>query len=209
MRKRCIAALIAMMGISVSVSVSVPTLAADENRSKFMQAAALPVRLVIDNERVTVWDTTSSLPPAAHDFVAITLSQPGNAVFGRAGDTVGAAGSRTVIVELKDHPVPLIPNNSGYPNAYPRPHIEKILENDRVIVWRYRWNLGEPTPMHFHDKDVVVVYLEDSALKSTEPDGKSVLNEYKSGEIRFNRRNRTHTELLVRDAGSAVITELK
>ena len=81
--------------------------------------------------------------------------------------------------------------------------------NDRVIVWRYRWNLGEPTPMHFHDKDVVVVYLEDSALKSTEPDGKSILNEYKAGDIRFNRRDRTHTELLVRDTASAVITELK
>jgi hypothetical protein len=55
----------------------------------------------------------------------------------------------------------------------------------------------------------VVVYLEDTALKSTEPDGKSILNEYKSADIRFNRRDRTHTELLVRDAGSAVITELK
>ena len=205
MRRRCIAVLVAMIGITISI----PTFAADEARAKFMQSAALAVRAVIDNERVTVWDTTSSLPPAAHDFVAISLAQPGNAVFGRAGDTVGEAGSRTVIVELKDHPVAPIPNNSGYPNAYPRPHIEKILENDRVIVWRYRWNLGEPTPMHFHDKDVVVVYLEDSALKSTEPDGKSVLNEYRSGDIRFNRRDRTHTELLVRDAGSAVITELK
>jgi hypothetical protein len=190
MRKRCIAALIAMMGITISV----PALAADA---------------VIDNERVTVLDTTSPLPASPHDFVAISLVQPGNAVFGRAGDTAGTAGSRTVVIELKDHRVAPIPNNSGYPNAYPRPHIEKILENDRVIVWRYRWNLGEPTPMHFHDKDVVVVYLEDSALKSTEPDGKSVLNEYKSGDIRFNRRDRTHTELLVRDAASAVITELK
>ncbi len=204
MRRRRIV-LVAMIGITIST----PAFAADEARAKFMQSAALAVRAVIDNERVTVWDTTSSLPPAAHDFVAISLAQPGNAVFGRAGDTVGEAGSRTVIVELKDHPVAPIPNNSGYPNAYPRPHIEKILENDRVIVWRYRWNLGEPTPMHFHDKDVVVVYLEDSALKSTEPDGKSVLNEYRSGDIRFNRRDRTHTELLVRDAGSAVITELK
>jgi hypothetical protein len=204
MRKRCIAALIAM-----GTTISVPALAADEARAKVMQAAALPVRSVIDNERVTVWDTTGSLPAAGHDFVAITLSQPGNAVFGHAGDTVGTAGVRTVVIELSDHKVAPIPNNSGYPNAYPRPHIEKILENDRVIVWRYRWNLGEPTPMHFHDKDVVVVYLEDSALQSTEPDGKSVLNEYKSGDIRFNRRNRTHTELLVRDAGSAIITELK
>jgi hypothetical protein len=174
-----------------------------------MQAAALPVRAVIDNERVTVWDTASRLPAAAHDFVAISMSQQGNAVFGHAGDTVGTAGSRTIIIELRDHRLAPIANNSGYPNAYPRPHIEKILENDRVIVWRYRWNLGEPTPMHFHDKDVVVVYLEDSALKSTEPDGKSILNEYKAGDIRFNRRDRTHTELLVRDTASAVITELK
>jgi hypothetical protein len=205
MRKCCIAALIAM-GTAISVSA----LAADESpRAKMMQAAALPVRAVIDNERVTVWDTASSLPAAAHDFVAISVSQPGNAVFGHAGDTVGKAGSRTVIIELRDHPVAPMANNSGYPNAYPRPHIEKILENDRVIVWRYRWNLGEPTPMHFHDKDVVVVYLEDSAPKSTEPDGKSILNEYKAGDIRFNRRDRTHAELLVRDTASAVITELK
>ncbi len=26
---------------------------------------------IIDNERVTVWDTTTPLPPAAHDFVAV------------------------------------------------------------------------------------------------------------------------------------------
>jgi hypothetical protein len=190
MKKHGIAALMVLM----SFTIAFPALAAD---------------VVIDNERVTVLDTTSGIPSSPHDFVAISLAKPGNAVFGHAGDTAGQAGSRTVMIELKDHKVAPIPNNSGYPNAYPRPHIEKILENDRVIVWRYRWNLGEPTPMHFHDKDVVVVYLEDSALKSTEPDGKSVVNEYKSGDIRFNRRDRTHTELLVRDAASAVITELK
>lgn len=205
MKIRRIAALIAVMGTMISV----PTFAADDPHAKVMQSAALAVRAVIDNERVTVWDTTSSLPPAAHDFVAISLTQPGDAIFGHAGEPVGTAGSRTVIVELKDHQVAPIPNNSGYPNAFPRPHVDKILENDRVIVWRYRWNPGEPTPMHFHDKDVVVVYLENSALKSTEPDGKSVVNEYKSGDIRFNRRNRTHTELLVGDTASAAITELK
>ncbi len=190
MRKRWIAALIALFGAMIAE----PGWAADA--------------AVIDNERVTVRDTTGSLPASPHDFVAISLAPPGNAVFGHAGEPVDAKGSRTVVIELKAHPVAPIPNNCCYPNAYPRPHIEKILENDRVIVWRYRWYLGEPTPMHFHDKDVVVVYLEDTALKSTEPDGKSILNEYKSGDIRFNRRDRTQTELLVRDAGSAVIIEM-
>lgn len=163
---------------------------------------------VIDNERVRVFDTTSAMTAMPDDFVAIAFAG-GNAVFGHAGETAGASGTRTIIIDLKNHPVAPLANHSGYPNAYPRPHIEKLLENDRVIVWRYRWNPGEPTPMHFHDKDVVVVYLEDSALQSIEPNGKVTLNAYKSGDIRFNKGNRVHSELLDHDAASAVITELK
>ncbi len=170
---------------------------------------AYGVEPIIDNERVSVWDTVAPLPPAQHDFVAVSLSKKGTAVFGRKGDVPGDVGSRTVIIELKDHPVPPIANNSGYPNAFPRPRSEKLFENERVIVWAYTWNLGEPTPMHFHDKDVVVVYEDDTALKSTTPDGKSVLNEYRFADTRFNRANRTHTELLIRDRGRAVMTELK
>jgi hypothetical protein len=170
---------------------------------------AQELKPIIDNERVTVWDTTKRLPPAAHDFVAVSLSRKGTAIFGHKGNTPGEAGERTVVIDLKDHPVAPIANTSGYPNAFPRPHVEKLLENDRIVVWSYRWNPGEPTPMHFHDKDVVVVYEENTSLKSTTPDGKSVINEYKSADIRFNRRDRSHTELLVNDTGSAVMTELK
>lgn len=164
---------------------------------------------IIDNERVTVWDTSSLLPPAKHDFVAVPFSKKGTAIFGHKGDTPGENGSRTVVIELKDFRPAPIPNKSGFPNAFPRPRAKKLLENDRTVVWSYGWNMREPTPMHFHDKDVVVVYEEDTALKSTTPDGKSVINELKSGEVRFNRHDRTHTELLIRGAGSAVITELK
>jgi hypothetical protein len=164
---------------------------------------------IIDNERVTVWDTTSPLPPADHDFVAVSLTKKGTAVLDHKGEAPGKAGERTIVIELKDHPVPPLANKTGYPNAFPRPRAKKLLENDRVIVWSYRWNPGEPTPMHFHDKDVVVVYEEDTALKSTTPDGKSVVNEYKDGQVKFNLRDRTHTELLVRGTGSAVMTELK
>jgi hypothetical protein len=148
------------------------------------------------------------MPAMPDDFVAINFAK-GTAIYGHAGETAGSAGVRTVIVELKNNPVPPLANNSGYPNAYPRPHIDKLFENDRVIVWHYRWFLNDPTPMHFHDKDVVVAYLEDSPLQSTEPNGKAVVNEYKSGDIRFNKRDRIHTELVVRGSASAVITELK
>jgi hypothetical protein len=188
MQKRCMIALVSVLSMSFPV-----------------HAAETPV---IDNERVGVFDTTAAMPSMPDDFVAIDFAK-GTAIYGRAGQTAGVPGVRTVIIDLKNNPVPPLANNSGYPNAYPRPHIDKLIENDRVIVWHYRWFLNDPTPMHFHDKDVVVTYLEDSPLQSTEPNGRAVVNEYKSGDIRFNKRDRIHTELVVRGSASAVIMELK
>jgi quercetin dioxygenase-like cupin family protein len=121
----------------------------------------------------------------------------------------GTNASRSLIIELKDAPATHYENKTGYPAAFPRPHVEKLLENNRVVVWSYRWTPGEPTPMHFHDKDVVVVYLEPTALVSTTPDGSKTLNEYKVFDIRFNKGDRTHTESLAHGEGSAMMMELK
>jgi predicted metal-dependent enzyme (double-stranded beta helix superfamily) len=191
----------------------------------FAQDAGPGNKPVIDNDRVTVWDVTwtkGQLNPAReHDLDAVVMwvtgPQAGKAFFSAKGRGLGveamldgpAVGPRSLIIELKDHPVPPIENKTGYPLAFPRPHVKKLLENDRVIVWSYRWNPGEPTPMHFHDKDVVVVYLEDTALTSTTPDGAKTVNNYKAFDIRFNKRDRTHTELLDHGTGSAMMMELK
>jgi hypothetical protein len=173
---------------------------------------------VIDNEHVRVWDVTwtkGAANPAAPDrdavFMRLTGPHAGTALFSAKGAERknGHAGERWLVIELKDHPSEHYPNTTGYPPAFPRPHVKKLLENARVIVWSYRWNPGEPTPMHFHDKDVVVVYLEDTALTSTTPDGAKKLNDYKAYDIRFNKGNRTHFELLAHGTGSAMMMELK
>jgi hypothetical protein len=177
-------------------------------------AASQAATPIIDNERVTVWDVTSPLPHPEHDFVTVYLTagkshKKGDAFFTPKGAAAGEEGARTVVVELKDHSVAPLVNKTGLPNAFPRPHVKKLFDSARITLWSYAWNPGEPTPMHFHDKDVVVVYMEDTALKSTTPDGKSVINEYKAGQTKFNLRDRSHTELLIRGTGSAVMTELK
>jgi hypothetical protein len=163
----------------------------------------------IDNERVTVFDATGILPRVEHDFVVVPLARKGSAEYHHMGDIPGKTGSRAIVIELKDSPLKTYPNNSGYPNAFPRQGVKRLFENEQIIVWSYRWKLGEPTPMHFHDKDVVVVYEDDTTLKSTTLDGSSVMNHYQAGEVRFNRGDRTHTELLVKATGSAVMVELK
>jgi len=198
-------------------------------------SAATPV---IDNERVTVWDVrvdkgaATTPTPLDMDTVImfleggrvrttfangkthVALRKFGDALFipkgSVASDTLLSAGpAHEIVIALKDKAEPPVPNDSGLPPAFPRPGSVKVLENPRVVVWHYSWKPGVPTPMHFHDKDVVVVYMEPTALKSTTPDGKSTLNEYSALETRFNLRDRTHTELLVRGTGSAIITELK
>jgi hypothetical protein len=160
---------------------------------------------IISNDRVVVWDSN---PATAQPLDAVVVSLSGDAVFVPKGTPPKTAG-RSIVIDLKDHPVPPIENTSGYPLAFPRPGVKKLLENERVIVWDYTWEPGVATPMHFHDKDVVVIFLEDGELKSTTPDRQDTVTAYTSGTVRFNTRNRTHTETLVRGKQRAIIAELK
>jgi hypothetical protein len=190
----------------------------------FQGGAQTALKPVIENDRVVVWDVSSSdvsRSTESRPLDAVVVSLSGSAEFLPKGTTPkvmegktegkmeGKIVGRSIVIDLKDHPVAPIANTSGYPLAFPRPGAKKILENARVMVWDYTWTPGVATPMHFHDKDVVVVFLEDGDLTSTTPDGKVVVNSFTSGMVRFNARDRTHTETLIRGQQHAIITELK
>jgi hypothetical protein len=172
----------------------------------FQAGSQTATKPVIDNDRVSVMDVNDAVAAQSTDAVVISLS--GSAAFVPKGTTPKITG-HSYLIDLKDHPVAPIENKSGYPLAFPRPGAKKIFENDRVIVWDSTWTSGVATPMHFHDKDVVVVFLEDGDLKSTSADGKEVVNKYTTGTVRFNLRDRTHTETLMNGKQRAIITELK
>jgi hypothetical protein len=193
---------------------------------------------VIDNERVTVWDIMLEKgvpsPATPHDLDSVimfleggrirtvpaggkastTTRRFGDAVFVPRGTEarqtlVSDGTAHAIVVALKNFPTPVVVNTTGLPAAFPRPGSVRALDNDRITVWHYSWTPGVPTPMHFHDKDVVVAYRYDGALKSVTPDGVSVVNAYKAGEIRFNKANRSHYEELASERQSAVMMELK
>ena len=172
----------------------------------FLAASQTAPKPVIENDRVAVWDVTDSATAQPLDAVVVSLS--GSASFLPKG-TAPKIDGRSIVIDLKDHAVAPIENTTGYPLAFPRPGSKKILENARVIVWDYTWTPGAATPMHFHDKAVVVVYLEDGDVTSATPDGKVTVNQDKLGTVRFNLRDRTHTETLVRGKQRAIITELE
>jgi hypothetical protein len=74
----------------------------------------------------------------------------------------------------------------------------------------YLWLRAVATPMHFHGKDAIAVYLKNGRLKATAPDGDSVVSEYLPGFTKFNQRNRIHSEQLVTGEDErAIVVDLK
>ena len=165
-----------------------------------------PPAPVIDNQRVQVREIEGAADAMPLDTVWV--AQSGHARFLPKG-TPHTSDGKGILIALKDFKSELLPNKTGLPLAFPRPGSKKLFENARVVVWDYAWTPGVATPMHFHDKDVVVFYLEDGDLQSTTPNGEKTVNPYKPGMARFNLRNRTHTETLIRGKQHAIITELK
>ena len=187
---------------------------------------------VIDNERVTVRDIALEQgkpgPAIEHagDYVVLYVKgariraangktaahASGSAYFGHGGtssDTATNGAAHEVVVDLKDAPSKTVPNTTGLPPAFPRPGSKKVFENDKVRVWNYAWQPGKPTPLHFHNTEVVVTYLGDGDVASTTPDGKKTINHHNPGDIVFNAANRSHSEELVKGKQSGIMMELK
>jgi hypothetical protein len=178
-------------------------------------------RPLIDNPRVTVWDLTwtrgvpAVMERTSSNSLWISVAPTAGTVVywakGAARRATQSTGApvRMVVVDIKNGPVGALENKAGVVNAFPRPGSRKLFENDLVVVWDYTWTLGQPTAMHFHDKDALVVYLKDGAVKSTTPDGKSDVTPRKVGMTAFNPRARIHTETLVEGESRGIITEFK
>jgi hypothetical protein len=193
---------------------------------------------LIDNDRVTVWDVTwqKGKPTVMHqnkyDLVTVDLANAAvriNSKEGKAKTTTLKSGQasfelkgvaqmeegtsdpprHSIVIELKDKIVAPLEYHSAFPEAFPREGSKKLLDNKRVTIWDYTWTQGVPTPMHFHSKDVVVVYMETGEVRSTALDASIVINKVEPGLAKFNARNRTHTEELIKGASRAIIVELK
>src|SRR5579862_7037959 len=83
---------------------------------------------LIDNQRTTVWETTSQAPASANDDrVVVDLTRPGNAVFLKKGEAQKDQ-KHAVVVDIKDVNIPPVPNKTPYPLAFPREGVKKVLE---------------------------------------------------------------------------------
>ena len=167
-----------------------------------------------DNDRVRVLKVTSapgeksSLHQHAINRVMIyldaghqTLSHPGGRVDHlrfKAGETrwspaggehvsenVGERPVRIVEIELKQGPGRPVQMPPLDPVKVDPKHYKVEFENDQVRVVRARYGPHEKGALHEHALERVVVFLTDSSVKATTPDGASSITQAKAGDVRL------------------------
>ncbi len=194
---------------------------------------------VLENESVVVWDVTwvKGRPTPMHrhvvDVVGVTfvpgtvrVTLPDGTTRESEKDTPGAVSAggkglthmeegtsdtprRAILIELKGvKKEPLTPPKGVEP-AWPREGAKKVLENDQVVVWDYRFQKDRPIPLHFHDKDTVVVELEPGVTRGIPQDGPPAETTWQGMRARFAPRGRLHREEVVSGSPRAIAVEIK
>jgi len=194
---------------------------------------------VLENESVVVWDVTwvKGKPTPMHqhpvDVVGVTLvpgtvrvTLPDGSTRESEKDTAGAVSSggkglihmeegtsdvprRAILIELKGAKKDPLTRPEGVERAWPREGASKVLENDQVVVWDYRFQKGQPIPLHFHDKDTVVVELAPGVTRSVPKDGAPQETTWQGMRARFAPRGRVHREEVVSGSPRGIIVEIK
>jgi len=146
---------------------------------------------LLDNARVQVWNIAwlKGQPSPLHRHIydlAGMYYEPGDRIIispegdkrpvsSRAGDVtfqrkglthieegVSASPLRAVFVEMKDGG----PSGHVVAAADAAPTMggigaKQLLDNDRVTIWKYSYGFGMDGPRHRHDRDTVVVWIDD------------------------------------------------
>jgi hypothetical protein len=146
---------------------------------------------LLDNARVQVWDIAwlKGQPSPLHRHIydlAGTYYEPGDRIitspegdkrpvstkaddvtFQRKGLThieegVSASPLRAVFVEMKDDgPSGRVITPSDAAPTIGGIGAKQLLDNDRVTIWKYSYGFGMDGPRHRHDRDTVVVWIDD------------------------------------------------
>jgi hypothetical protein len=122
---------------------------------------------------------------------------------------IGEPERHAISVEIKDYIPPALAPKAGFPLAFPREGAEQVLDNERVTIWDYRWPTGRAVPVHFHDKDAIIVYIEPGTVLNKDLEGREEKSVRAYKDVVFRPRNRVHTEEAISGTPRAMIIELK
>ena len=180
--------------------------------------AEAETQTLFENERVIVWRLApgETAEPLIRDGrlpgVIVTLADGAVSIVDDVNTVMtrdGAPASGVVLIAIKDHPRDRLETPLGMAPAFPREGARRVVENDSVTVWHVTWTKGFKTPQHFHDKDVVAVYLDAGTVRSIALSGETAATPRLAGDTVFIPRGRAHSEECIDGPRRDIIIELK
>ena len=79
-------------------------------------------------------------------------------------ESIGRPERHSIMIDLKDEPPPAPAARTDLPPAVPMDGAAMMLDVERVKVWDVPLTQGQDMPLHVHNTDTVVVFLEGGSL---------------------------------------------
>jgi hypothetical protein len=93
-------------------------------------------------------------------------------------------GRHTVVIDIKDKSVPEAANTSQFPTGKFAPFQNKVVDNDRVIIWDCAWS-PRAGQMAFDGRDMFIAFAEGGDLSITTPGQPAMVQHYEAGHAIF------------------------
>ncbi len=93
--------------------------------------------------------------------------------------------------------------------AFPREGAKDVLDNARVRMWDYTFDVKKPTGVHVHEHDAVEVFVTGGTLRFKTADGQEEIKTYATKDARFVPRGRVDAEEVVAGSPRVIAIELK
>ena len=113
------------------------------------------------------------------------------------------------MIDLKEYTAPELEPRTDILPAFPLSGAEELIDNPRVSVWSLALQAGQTIPMHYHDRDLVWVFLEAGTLLSRVEDGQEERTTWAYKDVWFLPRGQAHTVEVVSGSPRMMLYELK
>ena len=122
---------------------------------------------------------------------------------------IGPPVRHSIMIDMKEYTAAPMTRRTDVDPGFPADGAGAEIDNDRVRIWDVTMQAGQTMPVHYHDKDMVVVVLEGGTILSRSEDGQETRRTWAYKDVEFVPRGLAHAEEVVSGSPRMMVFELK
>jgi hypothetical protein len=118
-------------------------------------------------------------------------------------------GRHTVVIDIKEKTVPEAANTTSFPTDKYAAYQNKVVDNDRVVIWDCAWSAGADGITAFDSRDMFLAFAEGGDLSITAPGQPVKVQHYDAGQAIFLAGGQARTIASVSGTIHVMLVEVK